>query len=129
MARTITGPKPGGVETFTPAAFENREDESPVTGDITTPTEGEKRDIMRARGARFEFDDNGKPTASEAPKPDDWRDRALLNHLSNIKNYNGPDGPILTGADLIAHGEVEFVNEFSDRIANKASLSAGEIKN
>jgi hypothetical protein len=129
MARKLTGPKPGTSRTFVPDVFDNLADPEPITGEIATPTEAEKREIERERKSFVRFDDDGKPAHIEHPSDDEWTRRAVSAHVSGITNYEGPGGPIVTGDDLLAHGELEVIEAFANEVCARAVLSKGEIKN
>jgi hypothetical protein len=129
MGRTITGPKPGVARLFTPDVFDNLDDSAPIAGSISTPTEAEKREIERERRPFVKFDDDGKPEHIEHPREDDWMARAVSAHVSGITNYAGPDGPIVTGEDLLKHGEAEVIAAFAKEVVARAVLSRGEVKN
>ncbi len=133
--RQVIGPPPGAVDEFTPEAFGNREDPTPVVVVYKVPTEEWKRNAARdgTRGSIMldrttgqpELDANGRVrVAFEANAVDDRKRRKALELVIAVRNYDGADGkPIDTGDRLWTHGEAEIVREVADHIMASAGVT------
>ena len=140
MARRIKGHK-AGLRRYVPKALGNRGalPEDRVVVWIEQPTERARRELMRGGlEMRLVVDKDGKPKLDAEGNPEiamdgldavDWQGRAIERWVTKIENYEGAGGvAIACGADLLEHGEMDFINEIGAEVLAGVSLDEQEKK-
>lgn len=115
MARRVKGRRAGLDYWWTPTAFDNHKEDSPVRVLIKAPNERERRDLYASpldRKAMLE-------TA----------ELACQRHVKAVEGYEDSAGsPIINGKDLAKHGETEFVTEIYGEIVATSRMEQDEKK-
>ena len=123
--RKVPGLSAGEVRPFIPEAFDNREDNEPITIWIKVPSEGDKRNIFRAMDAGI--DSGGIKVSVEHALA--AQDRAIEMFVVKVDNYTANTGdPITDGAGLLKHGEDVIVREVAAAVLESAILSEQDKK-
>lgn len=117
MARKAKG-RPSGVPyDYVPDVFDNKKDPDPVGGEITPPTERERRALLSGYSGAETYEDTVRSMESACAK-----------HVGKLRNYkDNNDAPIVTGDQLAEFGETEFVAAFYNEIIT-STIWTGEKK-
>ncbi len=116
MGRRITGRVPGTVWKYIPKAFDNDKDPDPVVVWIKHPSEGDRRQCYTS-GAGSSGRDRLNDFAT-----------MVCRSVDKVENYDGPAGPISTGAEFVQYAEHALFWEIADAIESDPPLSGDEQK-
>jgi hypothetical protein len=112
--------------TYTPAVFDNRESEDPVTCEVRPMTVAEAKAYENRVGVSFIGAErmSRKRVADEVAKVRSIAAKILESRCRNVSNY-APGHVITTGADLAQFGESDMITDILDAITSISKLSEG----
>ena len=120
MARTVSGPAPGGARKYIPECWDNRQDKDPIVVTLKDPTEQEKRKLTLLQ-AQLDFGEGGiERNEDGAPNirvtlesMSQFQRMACLDHVVKVTNYHCRGVDIVDGESLAIHGETELLAELA----------------
>jgi hypothetical protein len=120
MRRNPT-PTPGTLVKFTPTAFKNDTDSTPIVVWVRAPSEAEKRTAL------VDYVDKPAPTFAVQLEAKLQRVADWVDHVDNYESNAGV--PIHTPAEFVTLGEHALLMEVADAVDRLFTLSVDERKN